>query len=510
VTESPQQDGFGLDLILGALRRRLPIIVLAVVLAAAAAGAVGLREQPRYTSTAALLFRTSPVGAQAAAASGSADPARATKTNLDLASLGVIAQQASSRLHGRLTPAQVQAQISLGSDAESDVLKVTATDTTPSGAVGLANAYAAAAVDYRKQAAREQIRAAEQDIRAKLARLRSGRGGGLDTAQRAQGLQSSLSDLMKLEDVQTGDVQVAERAGSAAPAGPHLKLKLIAGGFAGLLLGIVVALLLEQLDRRVKRSDEVEDALQLPVLGSVPHSRALATRLTPTLPPYETEAFRLLDVNLRYLDSGRPVRSILLTSVAPREGKTTVALHLARSWVAVGYTVLLVDADLRKASLSRVFGLEGTRGLSDVLRDGGQDPSEALVDVTRAAQTNGSRPSGSLLCLPAGTPSSEPLELLGSSGLAAILRGAEERFDIVIVDASPVGTVADAIPVTRMVSGVIVVTRLGTVTRERLQEVTRQLESASASVLGVVVNSVDRTTARYFAAYATAQPDRSR
>jgi polysaccharide biosynthesis transport protein len=314
---------------------------------------------------------------------------------------------------------------------------------------------------------------------------------------------------MRLEDVQTGDVQVAERAGSAVPAGPHLKLKLIAGAFAGLLLGIVVALLLEQLDRRVKRSEEVEDALQLPLLGSVPHSRALASRLTPTLPPYETEAFRLLDVNLRYLDSGCPVRSMLLTSVAPREGKTTVALHLARSWVAVGYTVLLVDADFRKASLSRVLGLEGARGLSDVLRDGGRDVSEAVVDVTGAVQTNGSRPSGSLLCLPAGTPSSEPLELLGSLGLPAILRDAEDRSDIVIVDASPVGTVADAIPVTRLVGGVIVVTRLGIVTRERLQEVTRQLESAHASVLGVVVNSVDRSTERYFAAYATAQPERS-
>ena len=509
MTESPQQEGFGLDLILGALRRRLAIIVLAVVVAAAAAGAVALREQPRYASTAAMLFRTSPLDAQAGAPSASSDPARATKTNLDLVSLGVIAQQASSRLHGRLTPDQVRAQVGFSSDAESDVLKVTATDTAPAGAVGLANAYVAAAVDYRKQAAREQIRAAEGEIRAKLARLRAGGGGGLDSARRAKGLRSSLSDLIKLDDVQTGDVQVAEWARSATPTGPHVKLKLIAGGFAGLLLGIVVALLLDQLDRRVKRSQEVEDAAQLPVLGSVPRSRALATRLMPTLPPYETEAFRLLDVNLRYLDSGRPVRSILLTSVAPREGKTTVALHLARSWAAVGYMVLLIDADLRKASLSRVLGLEGTRGLSDVLRDGGEDLSEAVVEVTRAAQTNGSRPSGALLCLPAGTPSSDPLELLGSLGLAAILREAEERFDVVIVDASPVGTVADAIPVTRMVGGVIVVTRLGTVTRERLQEVTRQLESAHAAVLGVVVNSVDRSTARYFAAYATAQPDRS-
>jgi capsular exopolysaccharide synthesis family protein len=192
-------------------------------------------------------------------------------------------------------------------------------------------------------------------------------------------------------------------------------------------------------------------------------------------------------MNLRYRESEHPIRSLLLTSVESGEGKTTIALHLARSWAETGHRVLLIEADLRSHSLARDFLLPTQDGLGTLLL--GHGP---LEDACRELPvTNDHTPdgvTGSVHCIPAGPAVANPLALLTSDRMRKALREAEERFDAVIVDSPPAGLVADAIPLLRMVGGVLVVTKLGRLRRRRLEQLRMQLELSGAHVLGVVLN----------------------
>lgn len=489
----------GLRGLIAALRRRLAVLLLACVGTVCAATILTASAEPTYEASAALLFRDSGL-VRSGSTPPSEDPLRAAETDRNLLLLDSIAAAASKQINGRRTPDEVRAQISVEGDLNSDLVRLRVEDPDPDLAVELANAYAEAAVAFRREGARASVRSAQRSVLRELDLLRSIPAPIESQRLRIRTLEATLAELQGAEHLATGNLQLVERAMVATEAGLGLVATAMLACFGGLLLGMVGALLLEQFDRRIKNSDEVGNAMALPLLGSVPRSRALAGSFSRTLPPRETEAFRLLDVNLRYLDSGHPIRSLLLTSVGTNEGKTTIALHLARTWADAGYNVLLIEADFRKGSLSHAFGLPTERGLSDYLAGNG-DLSGFWHSVPVTAREVGAgvftadvegAGGRAFHCITAGTPSSNPLRLLASPRMQWALRKAEERFDAVIIDAPPAGAVADAMPLLRMVGGVLVVTRLGSVTHDGLEELRRKLEVSGARLLGVVANAVER------------------
>ena len=204
--------------------------------------------------------------------------------------------------------------------------------------------------------------------------------------------------------------------------------------------------------------------------------------------PLESEAFRMLRGRLRYFDVDRKVSSVLVTSGVARDGKSTVAWNLALTAASVGSKTILLECDFHQPTLATRRGLRPVPGLSELLT--GQ--TDLVVQhVSVANSSNGEEPDRQLDVVVAGTRPPNPVELMESDEMAALIEHlTTNEYDLVVMDTPPVTMVSDVIPLLRLVSGVIVVGEPGRTTRESASALREQLESLDAPVLGVVANRV--------------------
>ncbi len=206
-------------------------------------------------------------------------------------------------------------------------------------------------------------------------------------------------------------------------------------------------------------------------------------RLVAATAPQSTaaEQFRLLRTRVKQAERGRTVRSIVITSPSKGDGKSLTAANLALVMAQEFHQrVLLIDADFRRPSIARLFGLSESPGLSDVLL-GAADLDTALVSLTEQRLT----------ILPAGTPAAHPAELLGSSAMRRALDTLRARFDRILIDMPPVAPVADVHVVSPMIDGVLMVVRAGVTGKPAIE---RALGGFDASkVLGLVLNDAEET-----------------
>lgn len=425
-----------LSLIVDAIRRRIWVVVLCLAVAALAAAGLSLQAEKRYEATASLLLRTPP----------EADPQRVVDTNLQLLTLPVIESRTAERVGGGAGVEAAEA-VEVEQQGESDIVEVTATATEPELAARTANAYAEEFVAFREE-------------------------GGKDLPR-------------------TGRLEIVERASpSTSPVSPKPLRNVIFGGLVGLMLGLGVALLLEQLDRRVKREDDLAEATGLSQLAAVPKLEAFDGEHLGSRPlsPAETEVFRMLRANLRYFNVQREVKSVLLTSAEPGEGKTLVSLGLALAAVTSGERVLLLEADMRDPGLTDVLGLAQDGGLSGLLAGTGEiDLAGALTELDAGTLTDAIG-EAKLDVLPAGAIPPNPTELVESQRMKDLIAKAEAEYDFVVVDTPPILIVSDAIPLIPSVSGVLAISGLGVSTRKAAASLAEQLERLSAPTLGMVAN----------------------
>jgi len=218
----------------------------------------------------------------------------------------------------------------------------------------------------------------------------------------------------------------------------------------------------------------------------------------------ELEAFRMLRTNLRYFNVGHDVRSILITSASPGDGKSTVAFNLAVAAATIGERVLLVEADLRNPSLARFLDGRPSVGLAEVLA-GYSTVHDALMRVPYASSLE---PDATIDVLPAGSTPPNPGELIDSTPMRELLESVEAEYDFVVVDTPPASVVSDAIPLVTKVDGVVVVTRLGKNTRDALVSLRDQLRNLKAPTLGVVVNAVEADQTSYYGYGYGAEPSK--
>jgi capsular exopolysaccharide synthesis family protein len=197
----------------------------------------------------------------------------------------------------------------------------------------------------------------------------------------------------------------------------------------------------------------------------------------------------MLRANLRYFDSNRDVKSVLVTSAEPGEGKTLVSLGLALAAAGAGERVLLLEADMRDPGLSRVLKLPQVAGLSRTLAEGDKAVAEATTTVA-ADELTKSAGEVTLDVLPAGAIPPNPPALLESQMMKELIAQAEKTYDFVVIDTPPLLAVADAIPLVSAVTGVLVVSGLGVSTRSSAGDLIEQLHRLNASILGLVVNFV--------------------
>ncbi len=296
-----------------------------------------------------------------------------------------------------------------------------------------------------------------------------------DTNEKLYGLvteRSKESDLTRMLHV--NNVRVVDRPEvPRAPFAPNVPMNLGGGVVAGLLLGLALAIGREQLDSRIKTPEVVESILGVPFLGLLPSVRADGGKASkkrgrtgggakrpPALAPRSellvheepassmAEAVRAVRTNLMLSERGAPPEALLVTSAAPADGKTTVACAVATSLAHAGQRVVLVDCDMRRPRLHRVFGMPNDRGVTTALSDLSA-LDEALVDV----------PIDRLTLLPSGRVPESPAELLHSAQFTELLRELRSRFDRVVIDSPPLIPVTDAAVLSKQVDGTLVVVR---------------------------------------------------
>lgn len=494
------------------LGRRSPLILLAILVAAGAGFLITKIQDTEYTATASLLFQPLALDQQVTGTplQQSGDQARDALTGVKLVSLEVVRQRAARQLGAGYTAERLKKVIEVEADGQSNLVKVQAVAPTANEAARIANTVAATYTAFRKTQLTGQIQAAADTIRASYLRL----DPDDRSKARGQALRLSLEKLRLLKSVTTSEAQVVQPATPPEdPSKPKPVLMTAIGAFIGLIVGLALALVVEQLDRRTRTSDDLGDILGVPVLVQVPRRKAFSYKeLVATGGPWlvgggtaESEPFRRLRTNLRHRGGADGVRSVLMTSVDAEAGKTTVALQLAAASASGDADVLLIEADLRRPQLARLLGEEGHAGLGDLLGRGEHevDP-ELVVTVPRpAGSAYGSSDDGEEVAfdvLLAGRQSTEASELIDSEAMRAVLAWAKETYDFVIVDAPPPGLVSDAIPLMDQVDGVLVVSHLGRDPRSSLAQLRDEFRRLEITPVGAVANfsKTARTSGYYY------------
>lgn len=191
------------------------------------------------------------------------------------------------------------------------------------------------------------------------------------------------------------------------------------------------------------------------------------------------EAFRTLRTNLEFSNLDKSLRTILVTSASPEEGKSTTLANLAVTIAQSGKRVVLVDADLRRPTQHQIFGLKSTPGLTDMVRD------DALLANPPTQETG----VPNLKVLTSGQQPPNPAEILGSKRLSEILAALLENADMVLFDAPPILAVTDAAVLASRVDAVLLVVSAGKTKRENARKAQTQLEKINARVIGAVLNN---------------------
>jgi capsular exopolysaccharide synthesis family protein len=298
--------------------------------------------------------------------------------------------------------------------------------------------------------------------------------------------------------IKHSNVRILDRAAPiAAPVRPRKLFTLFLSAMAGALLGVAISLVLDVLDNTLKSQEETERLLGVPVLGLIPiiatGEQTAAKRekdggkqrdrdLGVIGDPHSSaaEACRSIRTNLTFLSPERPLRSLLITSPGPREGKTTTAINLAASMAQAGGKVLLIDTDMRRPRIHKALGLTNDAGISNMIV--GERQAEDLIKTTSVP---------GLFVLPAGPTPPNPAELLHTNRFAELIGELCGRFDRVILDSPPTSAVTDPAIISNLVDGALLVVRAGATTREAAYFARRQLDDAKAKILGVIVNCID-------------------
>ena len=488
-----EQANLSVEQVLGVLRRRAPWILLCFVLVAGAAYGLSKHQIKKYTATASLVFNNQQLSQQAAGlqpVSNNNQQAQQT-TNLKLVQLGDMATKTAALLGQGLTKEKVSGDLSVSAQGESNIVNVAATAPSPALAAAIANTYTKQFVAEQQDSNHayyaSALKLVEKQLKALSPKERAGTGG--------LALQDRSQSLGVLAELRNGNVQIAQAATvPTGPSSPKTSRNTALGAVLGLLLGLGVAFLLERMDRRIREPKDLEGIYGLPLLGVVPESDALSRSgkskkgAKEALPASEAEAFHLIRAHLRYFNVDKELRTLLVASAAPGDGKTTVARHLAAAAARMGARVLLLEADLRRPTMAQQLDVLSGPGLADVLI-GAVSLSEAtqMIDLDTTSGDGGGGRMLDVLVAGAALPPN-PGELIESHAMESLLEQAKSKYDLVVIDTPPLTAVSDAFPLLRKVDGVIIVGRVGRNRRDVAQRLHETLTGAGAPLLGVVAN----------------------
>jgi polysaccharide biosynthesis transport protein len=276
------------------------------------------------------------------------------------------------------------------------------------------------------------------------------------------------------------------------PSRPKILLNLFLGAVAGLVLGVAFAFFLEYLDTSVKTMDEVEKLLDLPVLAVIPKGIHILPQMSED--SSDAEAYRILKTNVDFSRQKVAASVLSVVSGGPSEGKSTTACNLATAYAAAGQKTLLIDSDLRRPAQHELFNLDNRVGLSEYLRG-----EVSLDDMIQACHLP------NLFVITSGTDSSSVVSMLNSDKMHELVDRMKEWFDVVIFDCPPILGVSDALLVSALAEGSLIIAQHRKFPRSMLIRVKGALQGIGTKCLGVVLNNVDvkqDNTYQYYTSYS--------
>jgi polysaccharide biosynthesis transport protein len=295
--------------------------------------------------------------------------------------------------------------------------------------------------------------------------------------------QSRIADTLR-----AGTISIVQQADvPKVPSKPRKEINLALGLLIGLIGGVALAFLLEHLDTTVYTTRQIEETTELSTLAQIPSAtRQYPMHLFNSNSPHE-EAFRRLRANILMLGQDVPLRTLMVTSAGPGEGKSTVVANLARMMAKLQRRIVVVDCDLRLPSLQRVFHLPNDTGLSSVLR--GETTLEQALQFSNIP---------GVLVLTSGPIPGDPAELLSSPRMAVLIKRLADQCDMVLLDTPALLAVADAGVLAQLADGVVLVVGRALVREEALRTTREQLANLKARLVGVVVNHAERGNGNYY------------
>jgi non-specific protein-tyrosine kinase len=427
------------------LRRRWRLILLVTTVGAVAGVALSVLQPKVYTAKTQLF-----VSAQDRASSSDITSAytgglftqQRVKSYVNIITSVRTATTVTERLGLRQTPRQLAKHISASAPLDTVLISVSVTDPDPLQAQRIANAVGAAFPGI--------VDEIEKPI-----------GGGPSP--------------VKVSVVQPAQLPIT-------PTSPRPKLNVGLGLLIGVVAAVGIAVLRETLDTTVKAPGVAEELVGAPMLGAISYDpeagkRPLVVHVSPS--STRAEAFRQMRTNLQFVDIEHPLRSVVVTSSIPGEGKSTTTCNLAITLAQAGVRVALIEGDLRRPRIADYMGIEGAVGLTSVLL--------GRTLLSDALQPWG---DGTLRVLASGPLPPNPSELLGSAGMSNLLRELEASFDLILIDAPPLLPVTDAAVLGAICSGVLMLIRSNATRREQVERATATVNAVGATVLGTILNMV--------------------
>lgn len=523
MTSTPQQHDSGREAlsgpayVLALVRRRRTLIVAVSLLVPIAAICFSLTQRHLYQATAKVLLSRqnlansltgTPDATLQSAQVGDFD--RYAQTQASLARSPIVAARVLQAIgvRGR-TPTQLLDKATITPETTTDILDFAVTDPDRRLARKLADEYAHQYTLYRLQLDTGPLARAQQEVAAKLA----------DLGDRRSALGASLlgkqQQLETLQALQTSNAIVVASGSSASQVQPKPLRNALIGLALGILLALGLALLREALDTRIRTAEEAGEVLGATLLAQLPpppkelrENDTLVVVEQPDSPG--AESFRMLRTSLAFARLSRQVRTIMVTSAIETEGKSTTAANLAVTLARGGQRVVLVDCDFRRSYAWKLFKTQERPGISEVVL-GDAELDDVLFRVPLAdadqgehAAHNGHGRMGLLTVVPAGSLPPNPGEFVGDPGLARVLATLGESADTVIIDAPPLLHVGDALALAPGVDALLMVTRLGRVTRPMLAESRRLLATVPKPLLGYIATGAELEDAYGYYAYGGA------
>jgi capsular exopolysaccharide synthesis family protein len=492
------------------VRRYKWLVILGAIVVPIAAFLVSTQQQKVYEATSEVLLSSQELGSELTGlptVNNVIEPDRHARTQAALARVPAVVESATRRAGVGIGTRDLIESSSVSPREDTDLLVFAVRNNSARVAQILATAYANAFTAYKLKMDTASLSNARLELQARLAELR--RTGG-ENSEAYRELVRKSQDLRTLELLQV-PAAVVRVPTDADQIAPQPMRNAVLGVLIGLVLGIGGAFLLNALDRKVRDADELEHELQIPLLARLPtpHRNDPATVLARSTDE-TTEAIARLRANFDFVNSELRAKVIMVTSATPREGKSTTIANLAIALARTGRHVVLVDLDLRRPSLNRLLHMPDGPGVTD-LASGNAELAETIQPVGVATSRlhiaalgrTESSGQGRLEVVSPGRSRVEPSDFVETAGLTEALQALRSHAEIVLVDAPPVLATGDAIALTGKVDAVLLVSRLGALTRPTLQELSRTMRRSPAPVLGLIATGAELDEGYSYSALAT-------